>query len=316
VRLTAGNLTVPAKPGAMRPLRSVRAKMGAVEVTSRRALAWHAIDLRDPAPADRFVAPENHWPAFSALPLSLEQRHGMNNLALRFSCEMVAHFERYIVDYLEHHSARLGGALTPRAIRVFASDERVHIEGFLRLLAVLRPAAYREPRLAFFHWSFWDRLVVRWSPAITFFVATDLLEEMFLHLHTVMEQQPDQSLPAAREVMALHARDERSHLAMDDLVIRKRGARKWRPWVALQAFACLLILIVVDRKTKRAWKRAVRAEASELGLSRRETRALARKQLSVSDVIGMRAFITRRRDRPFPGSRLLCWVLARTLPKS
>lgn len=280
---------------------------------SRRALAWHAIDYSEPAPSDQFVAPEDHWPAFAATPLTLQQRYGMNNLALRFSCEMVAHFEQYIVEYLETRSARLAGALSPRAAAMFADDERVHIHGFLRLLAALKPDAYRESRLALFRWGFWDRLVVRWSPAITFFVAADLLEEMFLHLHTVMEKQPEQSLPAARAVMALHARDEQSHLAMDDLVIRKRGARMWRPWFALQAIASVLILLVVDLKTKRAWKRALHAHAAELGLSRAETKALARKQLSVSDLMGLEAFIARRRERPFPGSRLLCWVLARSL---
>ncbi len=282
---------------------------------SRRAAAWEGIAY-EPTAADRFVAPEDHWPQFAIVPLTLAQRHGMNNLALRFSCEMVAHFERYVVDYLETRSARLRGALPPRAVRRFADDERVHIEGFLRLLAALRPDAYREPRLRFFRWGWWDRLVVRLSPAVTFFVATDLLEEMFLHLHTVMEQQPDQTLPAARAVMALHARDERSHLAMDDLVIRERGSRMWRWVFALQAIASLLILLVVDRKTQRAWKRAVRDHARELALTRAETRRLERKRLSVSDLMGLRAFIARRRERPFPGSRLLCWALARALPKA
>lgn len=288
----------------------------ALSGADRRALAWEAIDYANATPANRFVAPEDHWPQFAAVPLTLAQRHGMNNLALRFSCEMVAHFERYVVDYLETKTARFRDALPAKAARRFAADERNHIAGFVRLLAVLRPSAYRDGQLAFFRQGFWDRLVVKLSPAVTFFVATDLLEEMFLHLHPVMEARPDQTLPAAREVMALHASDEKSHLAMDDVVLRKRGARMWRWTFALQALASLLIILVVDRKTQRAWKRAVHAHAGELDLSPCATRALAKKRLSVSDLMGLRAFIARRRDKPFPGSRLLCWLLARALPKT
>jgi hypothetical protein len=276
---------------------------------------WAEIEF-SPAPADRFVAPEDHWPAFAAAPMSLAQRVAMNNLALRFSCEMVAHFERYVVEYLEGQSARFQGALSDRARNRFATDERNHISGFLRLLAALRPAAYPEPRLAFFRWDLWDRLVVRWAPAVTFFVATDLLEEMFLHVHTVMDECPEQTFAPAREVMALHAREERPHLGWDDQVIQARRASLSRWRFALEALASLLIVLVVDVKTARAWRRAVRAHARELELTRPQLRVLARKRLSRSDVMGLEAFIERRRRKPFPGSRLLCRILALALPRS
>ena len=276
---------------------------------------WDEIEF-PPAPADRFVAPEDHWPAFAAVPMSLAQRIAMNNLALRFSCEMVAHFERYVVDYLEGQRGRFRGALSDRAISRFAADERNHINGFLRLLAALRPSAYPEPRLAFFGWDFWDRAVVRWSPAVTFFVATDLLEEMFLHVHTVMDERPEQTFAPARAVMALHAREEMPHLGWDEQVIKARRAQlpRWR--FAFEALASLLIVLVVDAKTARAWRRAVRAQAGEMGLTRSQVRALARKRLSRSDILGLEAFLERRRRKPFPGSRLLCAILGLALRKS
>ena len=275
---------------------------------------WAEIEF-PPAPADRFVAPEDHWPAFAAVPMSLAQRVAMNNLALRFSCEMVAHFERYVVDYLESQSGRLRGALSDRARSRFATDERNHINGFLRLLAALRPSAYPEPRLAFFRWDFWDRLVVRCAPAVTFFVATDLLEEMFLHVHTVMDENPEQTFAPARAVMALHAREELPHLGWDQQVIlaRRASLSRWR--FAIEALASLLIVLLVDVKTARAWRRAVRAQAAEMGLTRPQVRALARKRLSRSDTLGLRAFIERRRRKPFPGSRLLCAILGLALPR-
>jgi hypothetical protein len=288
--------------------------MGALSSMDRRARAWEDL-AGPPAPRDRFVAPENHWPQLVAAPLELRQRHGLNNFALRFSCEMVTHFERYVVEWIDRHPRRLGDDLKARAARRFADEERRHIAGFHRLLHALSPEHYRDGELRFFRWGWWDRMVVRLSPAVTFFVATDLLEEMFLHLHHVMEEQPEQSMPFAREVMAMHARDERGHLAMDELVIRKRAARTWRPWFALQALAALLILVVVDRKTQRAWRRSIRAECDALAVTPPARRALAQKGLSVSDVRGLRAFIARRRERPFPGSRLLCWILARALPR-
>lgn len=287
----------------------------AMPAGARPETPWDAIEYAPPA-ADRFVAPEDHWPEFAEAGLTRPQRIAINNLALRFSCEMVAHFERYVVEYLETRRPRLRGALSDRAAQRFADDEREHIRGFLRLLAALAPEAYQEPQLRFFRWTLWDRMVLWFAPAVSFFVATDVLEEMFLHLHTVMEEQPHESLPAAREVMALHAREEKSHLAMDDRVIRQRGQRMWRWWFAVQAVASLAILVLVDRKTSRGWTRTVRAQASALGLTRAQTRLLERKHLSRSDIMGLRAFIARRTARPFPGSRLLCWMLARPLPRS
>jgi len=283
--------------------------------TRPRVDPWGEIEF-SPAPIDRFVAPEDHWPAFAAVPMSLAQRMAMNNLALRFSCEMVAHFERYVVEYLEGQSARFRGALSERARSKFAEDERNHINGFLRLLAALRPSAYPEPKLAFFRWDFWDRLVVRWAPAVTFFVATDMLEEMFLHVHTVMDECPEQTFGPAREVMALHAHEEVRHLGWDEQVIsaRRTSLSRWR--FALEAVASLLIVLLVDVKTARAWRRAVRAQAAEMGLTAAQTRSLARKRLSRSDVMGLEAFIERRRRKPFPGSRLLCAILALALPRS
>jgi hypothetical protein len=278
-----------------------------------RATAWDALEYA-PAPPGRWVAPEAHWPFIAEVELTEAQRVAMNRLALRFSCEMVAHFERYIVDYLERHRGRLHGALSERAARVFADDERAHIGGFLRLLRALEPGDYRGARLAFFRWTAADDSVVALAPAVTFFVATELLEEMFLHLHHDLDEHPDETLPLARAVMALHAREEKSHLAMDERVLRARRAAlpAWR--FALEAVGSLAILLVVDRKTQRAWRRAVEDRAARLELTGDQVRRLGHKRLSRSDVRGMRAWIERRRREPFPGSGLLCAALERALP--
>lgn len=275
--------------------------------------AWDAIDYA-PAPPGQMVAPEAHWPFVAEVEMTEAQRVAMNRLALRFSCEMVAHFERYIVDYLERHRGRLHGALSERAARVFAADERAHIGGFLRLLRAIEPAEYAGGALAFFRWSALDEAVVRLAPAVTFFVATELLEEMFLHLHHDLEEHPGEVLPLARAVMALHAREEKSHLSMDDRILRARRTvlPAWR--FALEALGSLAIVLVVDAKTARAWRRAVLERAARLGLTGAQVERLARKRLSRSDVRGLRAWIDRRREAPFPGSRLLCAALERALP--
>jgi hypothetical protein len=280
-------------------------------VVVQRVSTWEAIEYAA-APSDAFVACEAHWPFIAEVPMTREQRIALNKLALRFSCEMVAHFERYIVEYLEQHRERLHGALSERAAAVFAADERAHIAGFVRLLRALEPAEYREERLAFFRWSAWDRAVVRLAPAVTFFVAADLLEEMFLHLHHDMEDHADATLPLARTVMALHAREEKSHLAMDERVLRARREQlpRWR--FAIEAVASLLIIAVVDRITGRAWRDAVGARAESLGLTAEQHEQLARKRLSRSDVRGIRAWIARRRDG-FPGSRIVTSILGRAV---
>lgn len=274
-----------------------------------RVSAWDAIDYV-PVPRDAFVAAEEHWPFIAEVPMTPAQRIALNKLALRFSCEMVAHFERYIVEYLEQHRGRLHDALSERAALVFASDERAHIAGFLRLLSAIEPAEYPTQRLAFFRWTVWDRAVVALAPAVTFFVAADLLEEMFLHLHLDMEEHAGATLPLAREVMALHAREEKSHLAMDDRVLRARrdAMPAWR--FALEAIASLAIVGVVDRITSRAWRTAVETRASTLGLAPEQRARLAHKRLSRSDVRGIRAWMKRA---DFPGSGVVTAILARAL---
>jgi hypothetical protein len=127
-----------------------------------------------------------HWPFIAEVELTEAQRVAMNRLALRFSCEMVAHFERYIVDYLERHRGRLHGALSERAARVFADVERAHIGGFLRLLRALEPGDYRGERLAFFRWTAIDDAVVALAPAVTFFVADH--EKLLKEVGTALER--------------------------------------------------------------------------------------------------------------------------------
>jgi hypothetical protein len=165
-------------------------------------------------------------------------------------------------------------------------------------------------------WGFWDALVVRLAPALSFFVATDLLEEMFLHVHTIMEQQPEQSFGPARQVMALHAREEKSHLSMDARVIRER-LQVLSPWrFALESWASLLNLWVVDRKVSRAWRSGLRRHQLALGLSEVELRALKNKQLSRSDAMGIERFLARWAEGAYPGGRLLEFSLRRMLPTS
>jgi hypothetical protein len=284
----------------------------AVGRSQRAASGWDQIEYW-PAPAGELVAPEDHWPAFASVDLTPAQRVGLNHLAMRFSCEMFVHFERYVIDYICDRRRDLSAAVTGKALDRFVAEEHVHIDAFYRLLASLRPDAYRERRLSFLRWSFWDGLVVRLSPIVTFFVAAALIEEMSLRVSDVMDARPDQSFPPAHAVMSLHALEERSHVAIDEQIVsaRSRGAPAF--WLALQVIASLLIVVHVDRKTTAAWRLAVRAHADELGLSAAHVRALGKKGLSRSDQLGLSAFIDRRTRKPLPGSRVLCAALSRAL---
>jgi hypothetical protein len=160
-----------------------------------------------------------------------------------------------------------------------------------------------------------DSLVVRLAPALTFFVATDLLEEMFYHVHTIMEEQPKQSFGPERQVMALHAREEKSHLSMDARVIRERLRTVSPLRFALESWASLLILWVVDYKVSRAWRRGLRLHRLSLGLSKKEAKAIQNKQLSRSDTLGSERFLERWTEGKYPGGRVLESSLRRLLPR-
>lgn len=280
----------------------------AAAVPAPSASPWERIDYATPVPDD-FLVPEHHWPALEAAPLERPVRVRANHLALRFSCEMFVHFERYVIEYLERYRSRTGDALGENQLQRFIDEERLHVDAFHRLLRLLRPDLYPDRRLRFLSWSAWDRWMLRVSPEITFFTLAALFEEMTLFVPVVMDERAEHSFAPVHQVMNLHAREERGHVALDERVLEAARARTPRWLFALQVLWSLPLMLYVDRVLAAAWRRAMQRFAEEEGLTRAQAAALRARKPSRSDVMGIRSFIEKVRRRPFPGGRILCFIL-------
>lgn len=272
--------------------------------------AWGRIDWSPPVP-DHFLIPEHHYRMRGDCSfLTPEQRVRLNHLAVRFSCESFVHFERYVIEYLERYPARLG-PLPERRVRCFIDEERVHVDAFYAALERLRPELHSGRRLQMHRWSWTDRLLLRLSPSVTFFLLAALFEEMTLYVPVVMDERPEESYPPLHEVMRLHAREERGHVALDERVLAHAAKEQPRWRVALQVLLMLGVMACVGMKMNRAWKRGVERFARDEGLTARQRRALQGKRLSTSDEMGVRAFSKRLASSPLCGAGLLRAVLDR-----
>ncbi len=120
-----------------------------------------------------------------------------------------------------------------------------------------------------------------------------------------MDERPEQTFAPAREVMALHAREELPHLGWDEQVISAPSPRAGAS--CSKALASLLIVLVVDAKTARVAARGPCAGGERWG-SRSRRCALARKRLSRSDP-GARGVPRAPAAQALPWSRLLCAIL-------
>ncbi len=272
--------------------------------------AWGRIDWSPPVP-DHFLIPEHHYRMRGDCSfLTPGQRVRLNHLAVRFSCESFVHFERYVIDYLEQYPSRLA-PLTERRVRRFVDEERVHVDAFYAVLERLRPELHAGRQLRMHRWTWVDRLLLRVSPSVTFFLLAAIFEEMTLYVPVVMDERPEQSYAPLHEVMRLHAREERGHVALDERVLAHAAQRQPRWLVSLQVVLTLGLLVSVGMQMNRAWKRGVEQFAREEGLRPAQARALLGKRLSTSDEMGLRSISARLAHSPLGGARLLRAVLDR-----
>lgn len=295
--------------------------MDRVETTARlRAVVrrrWERLDWSAPLAANQPVMPESHYMSLEGLALSERQRLGLNRLFACFTCELFVHFEGYVIAYLErspHRVPTLSRALLER----FVAEERVHTEMFGRLLHRLRPDLYGEPRdhhvaLRFLKWRASDDLVLGLAPVGTFFLLAWLFEEITLFVPAILDAAPAESADLVRQVMALHAREEESHVAIDAHVMTHLTANCPRWWARTQSVLTLPLLGYVDSRVRRAWLRLVTHAADELDLTAAQRDALRERGPSRSDVAGMESFVAKMARAPLPGTRPLCWTLRRVV---
>ena len=288
----------------MNPERSV---MAAAHDT--RARRWQQIDWTPDLPGG-FLVPEAYYRFTHLDDLPLEQRIWLNRLALCFTCEQFVNFEQLLIAYLERHAARLG-PVSDSLPRRFILEEQIHIEAFYQLLEKVRPDLYPTRTLQFIPWSRLDALVVRLAPVVSFFLMAELLEEVTLHIPVALEEGLERTFPPVYDVMALHAKEERSHVGIDAHILNHARSTRtsWR--FGLEMMLCLVLLLYLDLRIKFAWRRAVRQCAREAGIDARLQRRLFKKPNARADVLGVQSFIARMRKVDRPGAGVVCAILER-----
>jgi hypothetical protein len=274
---------------------------------------WDALDWASPIVPSTLVMPEAHYVDVAGLGLSERQRVGLNRLFACFTCELFVHFEAYVIEYLGRPGRPVPG-LAPVHVARMVDEERVHSEMFLRLLCKLRPDLYPGGAgLRFFRWRPGDEAAVRLAPPGTFFLLAWLFEEITLYVPRALDESPGQCSPLVADVMRLHAREERPHVALDARVMAHLAGRRPRLQAGLETALALPLLAYVDGKVQRAWRRLVALAGRELGLTPRQRARLRKRRPSQSDRLGTQSFVERMAATDLAGAGLLCWALRRGL---
>lgn len=274
---------------------------------------WNRLDWASPILPSTLVMPEAHYIDVSGLGLSERQRVGLNRLFACFTCELFVHFEAYVIEYLARPGRPMPGLSTVLVERMIA-EERVHSEMFCRLLGKLRPDLYPGGAgLRFFKWRGGDDAAVRLAPPGTFFLLAWLFEEITIYVPQALDESPAQCSPLVADVMRLHAREERPHVALDARVMAHLTGRRPRLQEGFETALALPLLAYVDGKVQRAWRRLVALAGAELGLSRRQQARLRKRRPTQSDRWGTESFVDRMATTDLAGAGLLCWALRRGL---
>jgi hypothetical protein len=273
--------------------------------------AWSAIDWSQAVPPG-LALPLSHYPQLEQSGFDRDVQLGLARLATCFSCELFIHFEGYLIDYLSRYPERVP-MLSRRALERFVEEERVHSAAFGRLLSKLRPDLYPcgEP-IFLIRRPVEDWVLSRLSPT-TFFLLAMLFEEITLFVPEAMRAAPEDCSELVRQVMSLHARDERGHVGLDATTLRKlgQGQPRWRTRASV--CATLPVLWFVDRQVERGWRRGVERARFELGLSRKQQRYLLRRQPTQSDRWGVESFVEKLGRLGLPGGGLVCRALTAQL---
>jgi hypothetical protein len=280
-----------------------------------RTSNWATLAWEEPICPDSFLIPESHYASVEPLGLSLEQRLKLNRLFTSFTCELFIHFELYLVTYLQRFPQRFP-FLSERAVTRFIGEEQVHIAAFERLLRTLRPDLYapNEGSLErqFLRWSRADDRALRLSPVGTFFLLAWLFEEITLYVPHAFADGTAAS-PLVRSLMELHAKDERSHVAIDKRALNHMRQRVGPIPAGAQTLLTLPLLAYVDSRVAQAWKRLARLATTELQLTPRQAALLDKRVPTQSDRLGTASFARKLRTLDLPGSRALCWTLLQNL---
>jgi hypothetical protein len=275
---------------------------------------WDRIDWTRPIPPGTLVIPEAHYMDVAGLGLTERQRVAINRLFACFTCELFIHFEGYVIRYLDR-SAHRAPYLSAPVVARFVAEERTHAEMFGRLLHRLRPDLYptdaAPPR--FLRWGRGDDAALRLAPAGTFFLLAWYFEEITLFVPRAIEARPDQSAALVAEIMALHAREEAPHVAIDERVLLHLNERCPRWLAAIQTALALPFLVYVDGVVGDAWRRLVASACSELGLDAAQRRRLGARAPTQSDRWGTESFTRKLEGHGLAGAPALCWALRRAL---
>lgn len=282
--------------------------MNAAAGKYRSRLSWDTIDYSTPLP-DAFLVPEHHWPRLQNASLPQAVRIRLNHFATYFMCEMFIHFERSIIHYIETHRDSLS-LLTAAQIQRFIDEELAHVRAFEKLAAKIRPDLYQgKPR--FLTRTAFDAAIVRHTPLSTFFLMAALFEEMTLFVHTVMLENLHESWRPCLDVMHLHALEERGHIGMDRIVVE--GSKRGAAIRLCESIILLPLVLYSDIRVARAWKKAARFFCEEEHLTPAQSRQIAMKGMSRSDLLGMASYVKKNTQRPLPGNGLLCFALSQKI---
>lgn len=296
-------------------------------MTSNATTAWDGLDwsslVYEPGqlPED-FLIPERHYAPVEHLGLSHHQRLGLNRLFTCFTCELFIHFEHYVITYLERHSARV--AFLPREhVSRFVHEERLHVRAFERLLRQVHPELYgqhaqmqseQELQRQFLRWDSGDARAVNLAPPLTFFLLAWLFEEVTLFVPEAWSRNGDCRRSLVRQIMVLHAREERGHVDIDRRVLATLGKGRFAPVVLAQTLLTLPLLLYVDHKVAKAWPNLIARAVAEVGLDPSAARELQGRAPTLSDRLGIASFARQLALSEIAGGGLLSWILSKSVP--
>jgi hypothetical protein len=280
-----------------------------------RLSSWDTIDFAAPL-STGLAAPAHHWPAFRRLDVPAPVGVALNHLAMRFSCHMFVFFETFLIRWMELHFDDVAGAIAPEAARRFIEEERAHARAFdalaLRFGAAGAGAGGAGGAASPLLWTRFDEWLIRRAPVVTLVALIALFEEMTIPVVDVIDDDPASADPVVREVMHLHARDERSHVGLN-LRILKSEAERLSPLLFVPLlYLSLPLMRYVDAKMVGGWTRLVEPFARAHGFTAQQTRAVVDRGMSRSDALGIASFLVKYDKARLPGSGLFRAIIERT----
>lgn len=295
-------------------------------MSTRTTTAWDGLDWSSlvcqpgQLPAD-FLIPERHYASVEQLGLNRDQRLALNRLLTCFTCELFVHFEHYVITYLERHANRV--AFLPREhVSRFVHEEKLHVRAFERLLQQVHPQLYGTEPVApdqalqrqFLRWDAGDDRAINLAPPLTFFLLAWLFEEVTLFVPAAWTKDGGGRTSLVRQIMVLHAREERGHVDIDRRVLATLGKGGFAPRVLAQTLLTLPLLVYVDRKVAKAWPHLVARAVAELGLDQSAARKLRSRVPTLSDRLGIASFARQLAQSEIAGGGLLGWILSKSVP--